>query len=100
MSREHVQVNYGKRWMMFCDREGCTTVEGAAENVNDLPLARFRDMGWFIAQLYGDLCPACLDAGHQPASAPMPESWFEYPPLTIHQLTYSAGDSALVLRKD
>lgn len=54
-----------KRWVMRCDGAPggleCSTVSEPFPGQPDLEV--FRDRGWFIAELNGDLCPGCLALG-------------------------------------
>lgn len=53
-----------QRWVMLCDQAGCTTRSEpfpAGGTQPDLDI--FRERGWFVAEKFGDLCPACLAAG-------------------------------------
>jgi hypothetical protein len=72
-----------RRWVMRCDcwhtdhgtdKKGrvlrCKT-EGEP-SVEQPPLEGYATEGWFIANLEGDRCPACLSLGHEPTSAPHP----------------------------
>lgn len=58
------------RWVMQCDQTGCDTRFGPFDQQPDLAL--FPDLGWFVAALFGDICPACLAAGTRPKATVEP----------------------------
>ena len=64
-----------RRWVMRCDRFGedgrCPTEVGPPSRTQP-DLMSFVVAGWFIAHTHGDLCPACLAAGHKPSTPPSP----------------------------
>lgn len=77
MSREWVDdakpKPVDKRWVMRCDvihpsGKRCTTTSPPAAHQSELPLERYRDAGWFVAKVHGDICPICLTAGYLPRS--------------------------------
>lgn len=55
-------------WVMVCDQKGCTTTSEEFPTQPDLEI--FAGRGWFIAQKYGDICPACLAKGVRPTVEP------------------------------
>jgi hypothetical protein len=62
-----------KRFVMRCDvispsGRRCKTESEPAPSQGDLPLERFRDEGWFVAKVHGDICPKCLALGYEPRS--------------------------------
>lgn len=61
-----------KRWVMRCDRyvDGKRCRTQSVPFVQQPPLAPFADLGWFIADKHGDVCPTCLAAGYRPDVAP------------------------------
>jgi hypothetical protein len=78
MSREWVddmkKKPVDKRWVMRCDvgifdtRKRCTTE--SEPSVGQPELWQFASQGWFIAEKFGDACPACLHAGYTPKDTP------------------------------
>lgn len=67
MTREWVSTT-DQRWVMACDQIGCRTrSEPFPEQPN---LALFQARGWFVAQPWGDICPACLARGVRPTARP------------------------------
>jgi hypothetical protein len=57
VSREWVK-NQRNRWAMFCDR---CRYQDPEITLRQQPLEVYRDRGWYIAKLYGDLCPKCVE---------------------------------------
>ncbi|AHH16563.1 hypothetical protein NONO_c17630 [Nocardia nova SH22a] len=55
-----------RRWVMKCDQSGCAT--RSEEFPREPPLAEFQNRGWFIAKLWGDICPDCLARGVRPTA--------------------------------
>lgn len=51
-------------WAMVCDQDGCTT--RSEDHPRQPELEVFQERGWFIARLWGDICPACLAKGVRP----------------------------------
>lgn len=49
-----------ERWVMKCDRLGCTTTSEPFPAGRQPSLDIFRARGWYIAPLFGDRCPACV----------------------------------------
>lgn len=46
-------------WTWICDR--CGVEAGLARTQNKLlGMKAMRALGWFIAELHGDLCPSCV----------------------------------------
>lgn len=65
MTRSHDEV---KKWRMFCDNDRCSTRSESFDR--EPPLSLFAERGWFIAKLFGDLCPTCLADGVKPTAEP------------------------------
>lgn len=65
MTRQWVS-DTDRDWVMVCDQGGCTT--RSEPFPKQPPLDMFRERGWFIAKLFGDICPTCLARGVQPAA--------------------------------
>ncbi|MBF5002367.1 hypothetical protein IRT45_35205 [Nocardia sp. BSTN01] len=63
MTRRWVSDN-DRNWVMVCDRSGCST--HSEPFPQQPPLDMFQERGWFIAKLFGDLCPTCLEQGARP----------------------------------
>ena len=66
-----------KRWVMRCDVGSMdVTVARCATRTeptwDQRPLDEFAAAGWFIAVLWGDVCPVCLASGHVPTAEPSP----------------------------
>lgn len=65
MTRSHDQ---NRQWRMYCDQDGCET--RSEPFPAEPPLQMFQERGWFIAELFGDACPACLARGVHPTVEP------------------------------
>lgn len=66
MTREWIDERT-RQWVMRCDQKGCTTRSETFPTQPDLEL--FRDRGWYVAKVYGDVCPTCLAKGIVPGGA-------------------------------
>ena len=61
MSRTHRNL---PAWTWRCDE--CRAEYGLAREQSGLPSKdEMRAIGWYIAPLYGDLCPDCLKGGQE-----------------------------------
>lgn len=59
MTRTHTKQPV---WTWMCDE--CGLEDSLARTQNGLPeKEQMRQGGWFIAELFGDLCPACNEKG-------------------------------------
>lgn len=59
MTRAHVRQPV---WAWHCDR--CQTRRGLAYLQDELDSPdRMRELGWYIADVWGDLCPGCVAEG-------------------------------------
>lgn len=54
------------KWRMFCDR--CRACSEPFDREPDLKI--FVGRGWFIAKLFGDLCPICVEKAERPTAEP------------------------------
>ena len=61
-----------KRWVMRCDRyvDGRRCPTTSEPFVRQPPLGPFVELGWFVADCHGDVCPTCLAAGYVPTVKP------------------------------
>lgn len=59
---------YDHRYVMQCDQPRCTTRSEPFPSQPDLGL--FQERGWFVAALFGDVCPTCLANGAVPDREP------------------------------
>lgn len=69
------RVPKDKRWVMRCDVGSTDTNVARCQTRTEptwkqRPLSEYVATGWFIAKLWGDVCPDCLAAGHQPTAEP------------------------------
>ncbi|MGW4720842.1 hypothetical protein [Nocardia sp. NPDC004260] len=67
MTRQWISKK-NQNWVMVCDQDGCTSKSEPFPNQPDLGI--FQGRGWFVANLFGDICPACLAKGVQPKGEP------------------------------
>lgn len=51
-----------QRWQMRCDSVGCRSAMPLTVERQNLDV--FREAGWFIAESWGDRCPACVAKMH------------------------------------
>lgn len=51
-------------WAFVCDQHGCDTRSERFPGQPELEV--FQERGWFVARLWGDICPACLAKGIRP----------------------------------
>lgn len=58
MSREWVN-DEPNRWAMFCNR---CRYQDPEITFRQQSLEVYRDRGWHVAKVYGDLCPKCVAA--------------------------------------
>ncbi|WP_016693296.1 hypothetical protein [Rhodococcus rhodochrous] len=65
MTRAHDAAH---KWRMYCDETTCETCSEPFDT--EPPLNLFVDRGWFIAELWGDVCPDCLGHGLMPTAKP------------------------------
>lgn len=64
-----------KRWVMRCDvtrDDGSRCPTEGEPSKRQPPLREYRDAGWFIAAVHGDICPTCLASGEMPWTDPYP----------------------------
>lgn len=62
-----------KRWVMRCDvvhPSGRRCKTQSEPFIQQPPLQPFADLGWFIAEKHGDVCPSCLAAGYSTGATP------------------------------
>jgi hypothetical protein len=58
-------------WHWVCDRIGCKTQDPTTTLKRGLPSPEdMQARGWFVAQKWGDRCPACVAAGEIPDVEP------------------------------
>jgi hypothetical protein len=56
-----------EKWQIACDQPHCRNTAQAPDDTPDA-LAVFQRCGWFVTRSHtGDICPACLHHGAQPA---------------------------------
>lgn len=67
-------------WSMVCDQDGCDTRSEGFPGQPDLEL--FQQRGWFIAKLFGDICPTCLAKGIRPGPSVEPYRGIVPPAMT------------------
>lgn len=59
-----------RTWVIVCDETDCATTSEKFPHLPDPDL--FIERGWFMAELFGDVCPACLAKGVKPTATPYP----------------------------
>jgi len=58
MTRRFVSTT-DRQWVMGCDE--CPHFVGPRASQGDLPLEEFAEAGWFVARVFGDACPECVE---------------------------------------